>query len=174
MKFCTISGCSWEVVSVRKSLITRVAISLLIGLALGVLVNEATFAFLREDSRPPQTIELVIPIRASEQVARGEQPASIPASMGFVAGDTLVVYNQDVVAHQLGPLWIPAGGEASLKLDTAGRFSDECSFQSTNYFDLDVGQPLTPWIRLQGILMAGIPLGILLALYAAVAWPLKK
>jgi hypothetical protein len=94
--------------------------------------------------------------------------------MTFVAGDTLVVRNEDTSDHQMGPLWIPAGSTATLQLDTVENYAYACSFQSTNYFNLDVHEPLTPWIRFQGILMAGIPLGILLALYAVVAWPSKK
>lgn len=158
----------------KRDIFRRIALAMLIGLAVGAAVNEVTFAFLRESSRPPQTVELVIPPGAAEMVARGEQPPSIPAAMTFVAGDVLLIRNQDEAAHQIGPLWIPAGSEASLTLDTTGSFADQCSFQSTNYLNFDVREPLTAWTRLRGILMAGVPLGILLALYAVVAWPLKK
>ncbi len=155
----------------RGEVFRRIGWAMLIGLVIGAAINEVTFVLLRESSRPPQTIELVIPPGAAEMVARGEQPPSLPASMTFVAGDVLLIRNQDSAAHQMGPLWIPAGSEARLTLETTGSFADACSFQSTNSFNFDVREPLTAWTRLRGILMAGVPLGILLSLYALVAWP---
>jgi hypothetical protein len=157
----------------RAEIFRRIAWAMLIGLVIGAGVNELTFAFLRESSRPPQTVELVIPRGTAEMVARGEQPPTLPSSMTFVAGDVLLIRNEDTVAHQMGPLWIPAGSEARLTLETTGSFADQCSFQSTNYLNFDVREPLTAWTRLRGILMSGVPLGILLALYAVVAWPGK-
>ncbi len=158
----------------KKQVFQRVGIAMLIGLLVGAVVNEVSFAVLREDERPPAEIELVIPLGAAELVAQGEQPPGLPDEMVFVVGDTLTVQNQDEVAHQLGPLWVPAGSSASLKLDQEENYIYECSFQAAQVFGLDVRKPLTVWIRLQGILMSGIPLGILLALYAIVAWPAKK
>ncbi len=158
----------------KKEIFRRVAIAMLIGLLVGAVVNEVSFAFLREVERPPADIELVIPFGTAELVARGEQPPSLPEEMVFVVGDTLTVQNQDNVDHQLGPLWVPAGSSASLELDQEENFIYKCSFQPDQVFGLDVRMPLTIWTRLQGILMSGIPLGILLALYAIVAWPAKK
>jgi len=159
---------------VNKALLRRIGISLLIGLVLGILINEITFAFLREDSRPPERILMVIPDGTADLVAQGQQPPSLPESMLFVIGDTLVVRNDDRVDHQLGPLWIPAGSEASLQLETSGNFVNACSFQTTRVFNLDVNEPLTLGVRFQGIFFTGIPLGILLALYASLVWPVKS
>ena len=156
-----------------KALWKRIGISLLIGLAVGILVNEVTFAFLREESRPPERIVLVIPAGTAELVAQGQQPPSLPGDMTFVTGDTLVVRNEDAVDHQLGPLWIPAGSEASLALETAGRFVNTCSFQTENVLNLDVNEALTFGTRFQGIFLTGVPLGVLLALYANLVWPAR-
>ncbi len=158
----------------KKQIFWRVAIAMLIGLLVGAVVNEVSFAFLREEERPPANIELVIPLGTAELIAQGGQPPGLPNEMVFVVGDTLTVQNQDEVDHQLGPLWVPAGSSASLELDQEENFVYECSFQPAQVFGLDVRMPLTIWTRLQGIFMSGIPLGILLALYAIVAWPAKK
>ncbi len=158
----------------KKQVFRRVGIAMLIGLLVGAVVNEVSFAFLREAERPPTDIELVIPPGTAELVAQGGQPPGQPEEMVFVVGDTLTVQNQDEVDHQLGPLWVPAGSSASLELDQEENFVYECSFQPAQAFGLDVRKPLTIWTRLQGIFMSGIPLGILLALYAIVAWPSKK
>jgi hypothetical protein len=157
----------------REQILKRIGISLLLGLLLGAVISEVPFLFLRETARPPEEITLIIPNGTSEQVARGEQPPSIPENMSFVVGDILVIRNEDVVDHKLGQLWIPANSSAQLSLDQEQNFAYECSFQPGNYFGLDVNEPLTMGTRLYGILYAGIPLGVLIALYALVM-PSKK
>jgi len=156
-----------------KVIAKRILISLLLGLLLGVAVSEIPFIFLRETARPPQEIVLTIPAGTAEQVSRGEQPPSIPQNMIFVVGDILVVNNQDAVDHKLGPLWIPANSSAHLALDQEESFSYECTFQPGSYFGLDVREPLTLSTRLYGILYAGLPIAILIALYSFVI-PVKK
>jgi hypothetical protein len=156
-----------------KVIAKRILISLLLGLLLGVAVSEIPFIFLRETARPPQEIVLTIPAGTAEQVARGEQPPSIPQNMIFVVGDTLVVNNQDAVDHKLGPLWIPANSSAQLSLDQEESFAYECTFQPGSYFGLDVRESLTLSTRLYGITFAGLPIAILIALYSFVI-PVKK
>ena len=101
----------------RNFVIKRILISIVLGLLIGVTVSEVPFLFLRETARPPREIVLTIPAGTSDQIARGEQPPSIPENMTFVVGDTLVVKNEDGVDHKLGPLWIPANSSAQLSLD---------------------------------------------------------
>lgn len=146
---------------------------MLIGFAIGALINEATFLFLRETARAPKVIELVIPAGTADSIVRGETPPTIPNSMSFVVGDTLLVRNNDTADHELGPLWIPAGTSASLPLDAVQSYAYDCSFQAGNYFGLDVHEPLTLSTRLYGILYSGLPLGVLIALYTLVI-PAKK
>lgn len=146
---------------------------MLLGLVMGAAISELSFLFLRETARPSQVIELVIPDGTAERVARGETPPTIPDSMTFVVGDTLVVKNDDSANHELGPLWIPAGSSASLSLDAVQSYVYTCSFQPGKYFGLDVHEALTLGTRLYGILYSGIPLGGLIALYALIM-PVKK
>ena len=154
-------------------LIKRVIYSLLFGLLLGVVIAEISFLLLHETARAPQEITLVIPKGTAEQVARGEQPPTIPENMVFVVGDTLLVHNEDIVDHKLGPLFIPAKSSAHLSLDTEESLAYECSFQTSKYFGLDVQEALTAGTRVFGILEVGLPLGILFALYSAIM-PVKK
>ena len=155
-------------------MIKRILVSMLIGIAIGVLISEVSFLFLQETARPPQEIVLTIPAGTAEQVARGEQPPSIPKDMIFVVGDTLVMKNEDSVDHKLGELWIPANSTAQLALNEEQNMAFECSFQAGNYFGRDVRQSLTWGTRLYGVLYAGVPLGILIALYSFVISPKKK
>lgn len=156
----------------RKAVALRVAVSLFIGVLAAGLVSEVGFYMQDTTSRPPKTIELVIPLGAREMALRRE--SVLPESMEFVVGDVIMVSNEDTVAHTFGPLYVPAGSSASLTLDQAENLSYACSFQPTQAFGLDVREPLTLSTRLQGILLAGIPMGVLLAVYSLVAWPLKR
>jgi hypothetical protein len=93
--------------------------------------------------------------------------------MLFVVGDTLIVKNEDAVDHQLGQLWIPANTSARMALDAEQNMAYECSFQPGKFFGLNVREPLTWGTRVYGALYAGLPLGILIALYSFVI-PSKK
>jgi len=152
----------------------RIAISMLIGIVLGLVISEMSFVFLHFTARPPQDVVLTIPAGTAAEVARGEQPPSIPKDMIFVVGDTLVVENQDNVDHKLGTLWIPANSSARLALNEEQNMAFECSFQPGNYFGIEVRQALTLGTRIYGVLFAGIPLGILIALYSFILPPKKK
>jgi hypothetical protein len=148
-------------------------ISLAVGLVLGAVLSELGFHFQgNTTSRPPQTVELVIPPGTADKVAQGE--SVVPQDMVIVVGDTLDVRNQDSISHTLGPLFIPAGSTASLTLNKVGNIAYTCSFQPTKYFGLDVQGALTLGIRLEGVLIAGVPLGMLIGLYSLIVWPLKK
>jgi hypothetical protein len=157
----------------RNDVVKRIVYSLLIGLLLGVVISEVPFIFLRETARAPREITLLIPEGTAEQVARGEQPPTIPENMAFVVGDTLTVKNEDAVDHKLGPLWIPANSSAQLSLDEEESFAYECSFQPGRYLGLDVSEPVTIGTRIYGSIYAGLPLGVLIALYSLVM-PSKK
>lgn len=160
---------------ITADVVKRVAVSMLIGLVLGAIISEASFSLLNNgQTRPPQVVELNIPPGTAQRVARGEADPTLPASMLFVVGDTLLVRNQDSTAHQLGPLFIPPGSSASMKLDTEQGYSLICSFQPSKYLGLSVQSPLTLTTRVVGILEAGLNIGFLIALYAVFAMPARQ
>ncbi len=152
----------------KKPFVIRMVISMVAGLLIGLILSEVTFLFLGQTARPPETITIVVPAGTAELVARGEQPPSLPQDMTFVTGDILVIDNQDSVDHQLGPLWIPAGTSGQLELGEPENLAMECSFQANKYIGLDIHEPLTLYTRIYGILFAGLPMGILIAVYAAI------
>lgn len=159
----------------KSQIIQRVLLWLAIGIVLAVIINESSFFFLKSEAgRPPEEIRLVIPAGTAGQVAQGQQPPSIPADMVFVVGDTLTIENQDVVDHNMGPMFIPAGSSASMSFNSASNLVYTCSFQANSSFGLDVREPVTWGTRIYGVIFAGIPLGSLLALYSFIIWPLKK
>jgi hypothetical protein len=159
--------------SQRKALLLRFLIGIAVGLAIAVPASEAAFLLQGDTaSRPPKVVVLDIPAGTSVQVAAGK--SLLPQNLTFVVGDTLVVNNHDSVLHTLGPLVIPPQSTASLALDQVGGLSFVCSFQPTNYEGLDVREALTLAIRIEGIVVAGVPLGMLLALYSLILRPLRK
>jgi hypothetical protein len=158
--------------SVRKALIYRMLLFLAIGLIAAAIFSEVTYRLQADTtSRDPTTVQLVIPAGTAARVAQGQ--SVIPAGQTFMVGDTLQVKNEDSVTQTLGPLVIPPGATASMKLDQVGSLSYTCSFQPTKYYGIEVLQGLTFGMRLEASLLAGLPLGVLLGVYSLVAFPLK-
>jgi len=158
---------------VRKALLIRFLLCIAVGILIVIPLSELGFTMQgNTSSRPAKTIVLNIPPGTSNKVAQGT--SVLPQDLSFVLGDTLVVHNQDSVAHTLGPLFIPAGSSASLTLNQIGNLSYVCSFQPTKYQGLDVQEALSLTTRFEGIFIAGFPLGILFALYSLILRPLKK
>ncbi len=155
--------------------VKRIAISMLVGLLLGVVVSELSFRLLNNgQTRPPKVVQLDIPAGTATKLARGQADPSLPSSMTFVVGDELVVNNHDSVAHKLGPLFIPAGTSASMNLASEQGYTMICSFEPSKYLELDVLPPLTTTTRVVGVLEAGLNVGFLIAVYAVFAMPWKK
>ncbi len=147
----------------------RAGLGILLGVAFGWLLSEASFQSLGQKQtvdRQPERVEIVIPYGTAAQVEEGVYNRSLPTDMVFVEGDLLVVKNEDVVAHQLGPLWVPPSTSSVLLLERADRYSYECTFQPTKYIGLDVRPRVTSDTRFQGILAIGLPTGMMLAVYS--------
>ncbi len=158
--------------TLRKDLLIRMLVFLVIGIVVAAIFSEASFRLQGETtSRDPQVIVLVIPAGTAAKVAQGQ--SVIPAGQTFMVGDTLQVKNEDSVTQTLGPLVIPPGSSASMKLDQVGSLSYTCSFQPAKYYGIEVQQGLSLGTRLEASLLAGIPLGVLLGVYSLVAKPLK-
>jgi hypothetical protein len=158
---------------IKKGLI-RLLVTFIAALALVWIGSEVAFYFLREGTdRVPEQIELVIPAGTAARVEAGEPVPAIPDELTFVLGDTLVVRNEDVVDHQLGPLWIPPQKKASLVLDAAQRYAYACSFKTTRYLGLNVKQATTWQTRLVALAFAVPPTTMFFFLYSLVVWPIK-
>ena len=159
----------------RSIILRRIAWSMLAGLLMGVVVSEVSFYLLNNGQmRAPKLVQLDIPAGTASRVAVGQTDPSLPPSMTFVVGDTLMVRNHDSVAHQLGPLLIPAGSSSSMNLATEQGYSLLCSFEPSKYLELTVLPPLTIGTRIVGVLETGLNVGFLIAVYAVFAMPTRK
>lgn len=153
----------------------RLLISLAIGTALGLAVYPATQLILGDlAERTPQQIVLTIPDGTAERVAAGQPSPSIPSSLEFVVGDILVVANEDSVSHQLGPIWVPAGGTGRMTIGQANTYSYACSFRPGGTLDLRVRPRGSDTARAVAAVSTGLPVGVLIAAYSLVMWPLAK
>jgi hypothetical protein len=157
----------------KKLLVRRIWISLVLGMLVGAAISELSFWLLGETAREPGTVVVVIPPGTAELVAKGQKPPTLPEGMVFVVGDVLSIVNDDSSDHQLGPMWIPAGTSGRLVLGESESLAFDCSFLPAQKFDLDIHDSLTLSTRLYGIFYAGLPLGILIALYFVIM-PEKK
>ena len=123
--------------------------------------------------RPPQTLNLTIPAGTAIRVAAGVEEPGIPDEMDFVVGDTLIVYNDDTVPHELGPLYVPAGASASLKMEESAQEEVSCSFRTTQILGLTVHEATTLNIRLVAVGYVSPATAIVLFLYSLALYPLR-
>jgi hypothetical protein len=157
----------------KRSIALRLLISMVLGFLIAIVVNEFSFVFLKSEAgRGPERIELIIPAGTAAKIALGEQEPTLPEKMVFVQGDTLVIVNRDSVDHHLGDLFIPSKTSASLILSQAASLKYACSFETTQYFGLDVREPVTTDTRIYGLIISGLPLGIIFYIYSILVWPL--
>ena len=152
----------------------RLLVTVLISLVIVGLFNEGAYLLQKEKTdRPPKTVQLVIPAGTAERVAAGESTPSIPEKMVFVTGDVLEVKNEDKSAHQLGPVWVPAGTTGRLELGEPNKYSYSCSFSPSRFLGLDVRQPTTLGTRLAGMALAAPPMAAFFFIYGLLVFPIK-
>ena len=155
--------------ALRRFLIVLVVSVLLVGIG-----SEIAFSVLKSElDRPPEIIPLTIPYGTAARVAAGFEEASIPAELTFVVGDTLVVYNDDIVDHELGPLFIPSGASASLVLEDDNVFEYTCSFRPSQYLGLAVYEGTTLDLRLVALTYVSPATAIIIFLYSLGVRPIK-
>lgn len=114
--------------------------------------------------RPSQRIEFVIPAGAAQRVQAGETIPSIPANSVFVVGDVLALRNEDVVNHQMGPFWIPAGTTITIPLDRPSTFNYLCTIHPSGNIGLEVRPSDSLLLTLVPTLVLGLPMGVVLSL----------
>ena len=158
-----------------KAILQRVLLSLGIALLLGVIISEGSFFLQRTQlDRMPDEFELLVPAGTAERIQSGLPVPSLPDNMTNVEGDVILVKNEDLVSHQLGPIWVPAGSTGKLTLENPNSYTLTCSFQPSQRLGLEVRPRVTGEIRVQGLLAVAAPTSVLVMLYLLVLKPLPK
>lgn len=148
---------------------------MIIAFLFGFLVSELSFqALTRNTEREVEDLYITVPSGTAERVEKGYPVPSIPESMVFFEGDRIIVQNNDVVSHELGPIWVPAGSSGILTLEKPQSYSLSCSFQPSKVMGLEVRPRLTNNVRFQGTLAIALPSGILIWLFSLIALPLNS
>jgi hypothetical protein len=151
----------------------RLLLVFAIVLVVVIAINEGTYMLQKDrEERPPKTVELVIPAGTADRVAAGQSVSTIPESMVFMMGDTLVVKNEDTVDHQLGPVWVPPGSTASLALEKPNKYAYSCSFIPSKYLGLDVRQATTIGVRLTALAISAPTVTALIFIYSLLVFPI--
>ncbi|MER3514630.1 MAG: hypothetical protein C4310_09785, partial [Chloroflexota bacterium] len=91
--------------------------------------------------------------------AAGEAVPSIPASLIFVVGDTLVIRNEDAVDHQIGPFWIPTGTSVSQLLEGATRLTASCTVRPERSIGLEVWPRVSIAQKILLVVLGGVLFG---------------
>lgn len=152
----------------------RLILTAVLSIILVAVMNEGFYLLQREKTdRAPKTIQIVVPSGSAQRVEAGETPVSLPDTMVFVVGDILEVVNQDVVDHQLGPIWVPAGGTGRLELKEPNQYSYSCSFAVNNYLGFDVRLPTTFKTRLTALAVGAPSMTIFFFIYGLLVFPIK-
>lgn len=91
-------------------------------------------------------VRIVVPLGTAERLRRMEDfPVYVefPTELSMVVGqrDALVLRNEDVVAHWIGPFKVPAGQTLTYRFQNPGVYNYVCSFVPTNRFTIRVIQP---------------------------------
>lgn len=118
-----------------------------------------------------RTVEVVIPSGTAEKVAAGRPDATLPDRLELRRGDTLVIRNEDGVAHQMGTSTVPSGHTMRIVVTPSllGAAGLACSFHPSG--SIGVSPLARPGVAHTVIptLLAGVPLSLALVLSVAIA-----
>lgn len=146
-----------------RDLLGQLLPGLLGGLAVGVVLSLAAAAATGNlGRRGPELVLVAIPPGTAERIASGTSLSPIPADLRLRPGDTLVVRNDDRVAHRFGGYTIAPGTVLSLPIAVGDRGRFVCTFHPSGTLALDVAEPASPAGIATTSLVIGLPLGLLL------------
>jgi hypothetical protein len=161
--------------SMIRPFMLRLVVITLISLVFALAFNEITFRMQKDpNDRAPQTISIMIPYGTNARLEAGENINLLPEDTTFVIGDVLEVKNNDIVPHQLGPVWTPPGATGQLVMSKAEKVSYSCSFQSSKYLGFEVLPATTISTRIIALLLTVPTLAALLFLYSLALYPFQS
>jgi hypothetical protein len=114
-------------------------------------------------SRQNTSRELVIPAGTGDLIAAGENPLDIPPQWDFLAGDTLVLLNEDDIDHWIGQWYVAASDRTSIELQPVYAGVLVCSVHPDGEIAIVVEPSGFDW-RLPTFpaLLLGVPLGFVM------------
>lgn len=86
----------------------------------------------------PETIEIVVPHGTQFRLMAGEQVVVMPTVLEMRVGDTLIIRNEDIIAHSVGPYVVAAGDELNLRYGSPGVFEGYCPLSEDQRYEIIV------------------------------------
>ena len=118
----------------------RVALALLA--VSGLVVVIASVGLSRLVQRPEGLERLVvIPAGTAERLAAGEDVALLPDDLRFRLRDRLVVVNDDLSSHQVGPFVVAPGQRLEKRFSEAATLDGFCSLHATGRITIEITKP---------------------------------
>jgi hypothetical protein len=88
--------------------------------------------------REPAVRVIVIPAGTAERLASGEDVALIPDDLRFRLRDRLVMVNNDVTAHRVGPFAVAPGERLERGFSEAATIEGFCSLHGSGRITIEV------------------------------------
>lgn len=125
-------------------------------------LNLIWWGLLSPAAQEPTSREIVIPDGTAEAVAKGYAFPFAANQLSVAPGGTLRVWNQDSVAHKIGPFEIPAGSKAEF---VAPQDSSQlvCTIHPSGYLGVDVLRRPPLYETFLPAILIGLPIGLLIA-----------
>jgi hypothetical protein len=143
-----------------------VVLSFLLGT---LLVAVAWTSFGVDQVAPPKDVMLVIPSGTAADIAAG-RPAKLPGEIRLVAGDRLVLENQDVVVHTLGGWQVSPGQVLTIVAEAAAANVFACTIHPSG----SLGLIITPRPGLIDAILVVIMVSIPISLVLFAGWTVYR
>lgn len=109
-------------------------------LAVAGLFVVVTSVGLSQFVQRPEGVErvVVIPSGTAERLAAGEDVALLPDDLHFRLRDRLVVVNEDVASHQVGPFTVASGQRLERRFSEAATVEGFCSLHASGRITIEI------------------------------------
>ena len=107
----------------------------LLWLGLSALVLVAAGALTVVVTHDPEALsgvdhQFVVPAGTGTTLDAGGSVAILPRDLEVRVGDRIVVLNEDIRAHAVGPWTVPAGDTFTFRFKAVGRYDSHCSLHN--------------------------------------------
>lgn len=144
-------------------LVRHWALSIGAGVALGAFLAGASWMALSEGPvRAPELVLVTIPAGTAELIAAGAPAPGIPKDVRLVAGDTLVLRNDDVASHTIGGTTVAPGATLRVPVAAADGGTFLCTFHPSGSIGLDVRERPDLGSTLPAVVLLGLPIGLVI------------
>lgn len=126
------------------------------------VLSSAALLIYTADTRDQTTRELRIPLGTASAIRDGANPLNIPASWDFIAGDELVLVNEDTSDHWIGQWHVAAGGTTTVQLQPVYAGVLTCSLHPAGEISIIVEPAGFDWrIPLFPAFLLGVPVALI-------------